>query len=59
MHFVGSLRPSDHPELLSVRLGRYAIVDEEAFPGLVAFEARTEALGALRRTIITHSDRTY
>jgi transposase len=56
MHFVGSLRPSDHPDLLQIVRSRYRIVDEAAFPGVTAFESRTMALGAMRRVIVTHSD---
>src|SRR5579875_1767355 len=56
MHFVGSLRPSDHPDLLAVPLRRYRVVDAEAFPGLTAFESRVEALGSSRRVVVTHSD---
>ncbi len=56
MHFVGSLRPSDHPELLAVPTSRYQVVDAEVFPGLTAFEARAAALGAMRRVVVTHSD---
>jgi len=59
MHFVGSLRPSDHPELLAVGKRRYRPVDEEAFPGLSAFEARTTALGAPRRVVVTHSEQLH
>jgi transposase len=57
MHFVGSLIPSDHPGLLAVGKRRYLVVDHEQFPGLTAFQARTHALGADRRVIVTHSDR--
>jgi len=32
LHFVGSLPPSDHPELLSAAKDRYQILDEETFP---------------------------
>ncbi len=38
-HFVGSLPPSDHPDLLAVAKDRYRAVDEQRFPGLSAFEA--------------------
>ena len=55
LHFVGSLRPSDHPELLAERASRYEVVDAERFPGLTAFETRTVALGAERRVVVTHS----
>src|SRR5713226_6594080 len=40
LHFVGSLPPSDHPELLAVSKDHYGLVDQARFPGLVAFEAR-------------------
>jgi transposase len=32
------------------------VVDEEAFPGLSAFESRTVALGSERRVVVTHSE---
>jgi transposase len=55
LHFVGSLRPSDHPDLLAIPARRLRVVDAERFPGLTAVEARTTALGADRRVILTHS----
>jgi transposase len=55
LHFVGSLRPSDHPDLVAVARQRFRIVDVERFEGLTALETRTMALGADRRVIITHS----
>ena len=55
LHFVGSLPPSDHPELLAVAKDRYKIVDGERFPGLSAFEGRATALGQDRRVVVTHS----
>ena len=56
LHFVGSLRPSDHPDLLAIPARRFQVVDPERFPGLTAVEAHTHALGADRRVILTHSD---
>jgi len=55
LHYVGSLVPSNHPELLAVNARRYKMVDEQRFPGVTAFEARAEALGAERRVVVTHS----
>jgi transposase len=55
LHHVGSLRPSDHPDLLAVPARRFQLVEVERFPGLSAFESRTQALGADRRVIVTHS----
>jgi transposase len=56
LHYVGSLRPSDHPDLLAIPARGFGVVDPERFPGLTAVETRTTALGADRRVIITHSD---
>jgi transposase len=53
LHFVGSLPPSDHPELCAVSKRRYRAV--EGFPGLRAFETRTVVFGVSRRVIVTHS----
>src|SRR6266545_3202430 len=48
LHYVGSLRPSDHPDLLAVSARRFHVVDAERFPGLSALEARL-ARGKTRR----------
>ena len=55
LHFVGSLPPSDHPDLLAVPMRRYRTVDTELFPGLRAFETRIEVFGRERRVVATHS----
>jgi transposase len=55
LHFIGSLPPSDHPDLLAVAMRRYRKVDEEAFPGLRAFESRVVVFGVERRVVVTHS----
>jgi transposase len=56
LSFVGSLPPSDHPELLAVAKDRYGLVDEEAFPGLVAFETAKVVFGNERRLVVCHSE---
>ena len=56
LSFVGSLPPSDHPDLLAVPRDRYTPVDKEAFPGLVAFETRKVVFGSERRLVVCHSD---
>lgn len=55
LHFVGSLPPSDHPDLLAVAKRRYKVVDEERFAGLSAFETRKVVFGHERRLVVTHS----
>lgn len=54
-HFVGSLPPSDHPDLLAVPKSRYVSVDEGRFPGLSAFETTKVVFGTPRRLVVTHS----
>jgi transposase len=53
--FVGSLPPSDHPELLAVPMSRYRIVDADRFPGLTYVDTTVTALGVTRRAVLTHS----
>ena len=55
LHFVGSLPPSDHPELLAVARDRYEVVDHDRFPGLVAFETAKVVFGKERRLVVCHS----
>jgi len=55
LHFVGSLPPSDHPDLLAVPKRRYRAVDKARFAGLRAFETRKVVFGAERRIVLTHS----
>jgi transposase len=55
LHFVGSLPPSDHPDLLAVAKSRYRPVDADRFPGLRAFETTKVVFGVKRRIIVCHS----
>jgi transposase len=55
LHFVGSLPPSDHPDLLAVAEEHYRPVDPERFPGLTAFETTKVVFGQSRRIVVTHS----
>jgi transposase len=55
LHFVGSIPPSDCPDLLAVPASRRRIVDAERFEGLSAFETRRTVYERDRRVILTHS----
>lgn len=55
LHFVGSLPPSDYPDLLAVPARRRSAVDPNTYGGLTAYETTAEALGATRRVLLTHS----
>jgi transposase len=55
LHFVGSLPPSDHPDLLAVGGDRYQPVDPDRFEGLTAFETTKVVFGHQRRLVVCHS----
>jgi transposase len=56
LSFVGSLPPSDHPDLLAVAKKHYALVDPERFVGLRAFETTKVVFGQERRLVVCHSE---
>jgi transposase len=53
--FVGSLPPSDYPELLAIPTTRYTPVDADRYPGLACVDTTVTALGVTRRAVLTHS----
>jgi transposase len=53
--FVGSLPPSDHPDLMAIPDRQFRTVDADRYPGLKAVDTRARGLGAERRVIVTHS----
>jgi transposase len=53
--FVGSLPPSDYPDLLAIGKRRYRTVDAARFPGLRCVDTTVTALGVTRRAVLTHS----
>jgi transposase len=53
--FVGSLPPSQHPDLLALPAAGYRAVDAQRYPGLSCVDTRVSALGVNRRAVLTHS----
>jgi transposase len=53
--FVGSLPPSQHPDLLAIPTASYQDVDRERYPGLTCFDTTVDALGVTHRALLTHS----
>ena len=53
--FVGSLPPSEHPDLMAIEARQFRSVDAARYPGLKAVDTRARGLGAERRVIVTHS----
>jgi transposase len=55
LRYVGSVPASDCPDLTALPASARAIVDQERFPGLTAFDTRRVVYGTERRAILTHS----
>jgi|SRR5271166_726111 len=53
--FVGSLPPSEHPDLLAVPRTTYVPVDADRYPGVTCVDTEVTALGVTRRAVLTHS----
>ncbi len=53
--FVGSVPPSDCPDLLALPATDRHVVDTERFGGLTALDTRREVYGTDRRVVLTHS----
>ncbi len=53
--YVGSVPPSDHPDLLALPASRRRPVDADRFPGLTALTTRRTIYGVDRRVVLTHS----
>ena len=55
LHFVGSLQPSDFPDLLALPARRRHLVDPDKYPGLGAADTQALVFGTNRRVVVTHS----
>jgi hypothetical protein len=55
LHHVGSVPPSDCPDLLALPASDRRPVDAGRYPGLSAIDTRRVAYGQSRRVVLTHS----
>lgn len=55
LHFVGSLPPSDHPDLLAVDTAHFSPVDGDRFVGLTAYATTKIVYDTEHTIVITHS----
>ena len=51
LHFVSSLVPAHHPDLMGIPLGQFGLVDEQRWPGLLAYRT-TKVIGEQTRAIL-------
>jgi len=55
LHFIGSIPPTDRPDLLALPATDRAPVDTGRYPGLTTIDTRRTVFGTDRRVILTHS----
>jgi transposase len=55
LHYIGSVPASDCPDLTALPASARAVVDQDRYGGLTAFDTRRMVYGAERRAILTHS----
>ena len=55
LHYIGSVPASGCPDLISLPASARAVVDQDRFGALTAYDTRREVYGADRRAILTHS----
>ena len=54
-HFVGSVSPAQHPDLLRSRQSRWRALDGEDLQGVLAWRTQKEVLGAERTVLVTYN----
>ena len=57
--FVGSLVPSQHPDLLSVPLGEFHSLEGSRFGGMKVYRTRKEVFGVQRTVLVTYNEALY
>jgi transposase len=55
-HFIGSLVPSQHPDLLRLPLGQFSALPAERFAGCLAYRTRKAVFGQERTVVITYNE---
>jgi len=55
LHYVGSVPPSDCPDLLALPAADRRPVDRTRYPGLTAIDTHRDVYGQHRRVVLTHS----
>jgi transposase len=55
LHYVGSVPPSDCPDLLALPASRRVVIDPDRYPGVTAIDTRRPVYGMDRRVVLIHS----
>lgn len=58
-HFIGSLVPTQHPDLLAIPKSRLRSLDEDGLPGVSAWRTTQEVFGARRTVLVTYNENLF
>jgi transposase len=58
-HFVGSLVPTQHPELLAVPGKRFRSLEKDGLPGVRAYRTTKEVFGVERTVLVTENENLF
>jgi transposase len=55
-HFISSLVPSQHPDLLAIPLGRFRSLAQDGLPGVSAYRITKTIFGVARTVVVTYNE---
>ena len=58
-HFVGSLVPTQHPDLLAVPTKRFKSLEKDGLPGVFAYRTKKEVFGVERTVVVTDNEKFF
>lgn len=58
-HFIGSLVPTQHPDLLAIPKSRLRALDADGLPGVSAWRTTQEVFGACRTVLVTYNENLF
>lgn len=58
-HFIGSLVPTQHPDLLAIPVREFRPLDEEGLPGVRVYRCQREVFKAQRAVLVTYNENLF
>ena len=58
-HFVGSLVPTQHPDLLAVPPKHFTSLEEDGLPGVLAYRTTKKVFGVKRTIVVTNNENLF
>jgi transposase len=58
-HFIGSLVPTHHRELLEIPLSRFSSLDDEGLSGVLVYRTRKSVFGLQRTVLVTYNENLF